>query len=187
MLQIPHSCSVKQKEPSYTARLPTTTPSPTCQSYESATSHSKTPSSTSTLPLGASVSQSNLYGNTSHYANIQPESAVQYSNLPNLRTQQHSPLPRMPPAPVTSLPLMSTNLVPKGYNRKADQHVTYSNVQVGNARNDGLIYSNLRRPPPPENTVYSNLPHTNNLYSNAGKFGSRMFILLKTIFAWAIR
>ncbi|KAK9746211.1 hypothetical protein QE152_g6312 [Popillia japonica] len=123
MLQIPHSCSVKQKEPSYTARLPTTTPSPTCQSYESATSHSKTPSSTSTLPLGASVSQSNLYGNTSHYANIQPESAVQYSNLPNLRTQQHSPLPRMPPAPVTSLPLMSTNLVPKGYNRKADQHV----------------------------------------------------------------
>lgn len=167
--QIPHSCSVKQKEPSYTARLPTTTPSPTCQSYESPTSHSKTPSSTSTLPLGASVSQSNLYGNSYHYANIQPESNVQYSNLPNLRTQ-HGSLPRSSPIPapvsVTPIPPMSSNLVPKGYNRKPDQHVTYSNVQVGN-RNDGLIYSNLRRPPP-ENTVYSNLPHTNNLYSNAG-------------------
>lgn len=115
--------------------------------------HSSNTSLNSTMP------RSNL----SISSNI-PSSNLQSSNLGDSRLSlssnsnvSHGNVP------------LSTNLVPKAY-AKPDQHVTYSNIQVGQSRNrDGLIYSNLMHPPREPN-MYSNLPNpAANVYSNGGK------------------
>ncbi|EFA05566.2 lipoma-preferred partner homolog isoform X1 [Tribolium castaneum] len=68
-----------------------------------------------------------------------------YSNLPPQNTYANLPRPQ----------IKTTNLTPKPYTKP--DHVTYSNIQVGQSRNaDGLIYSNLVHPPR-EGNVYSNV------------------------------
>ena len=173
MFQVPHSYSIKQSvEPSYSSSLQSNV-SGNYYSNLPPPSHAKSMSNSSTLPLGASHSSTNLYGNTpTHYANIQSEGHSHYADLTSSMTPQKANVHRgnLQASPLTlnsTNMSVSPNLVPKGYN-KPEQHVTYSNVQIGSRNPDGLIYSNLVHPPP-ESTVYSNLPHTSNLYSNGGE------------------
>ncbi|XP_022902717.1 thyroid receptor-interacting protein 6 isoform X2 [Onthophagus taurus] len=183
---VPHSYSIQQNlEPSYSSRLHSPGGANFYSNITQNVQHSKTPSNSSTLPLGTSMSQSSLYGNSSdHYANIlgmEPGSG-QYSNLPpppppitpaQSQTGSVSGSVRGSPQTVSTSGFGNTNFVPKGYNKKPEQ-VTYSNVQVGGFRGgERSIYSNVQGvynnvgslyangedlPPPPPPVQPSNLP-----------------------------
>ncbi|XP_068902316.1 lipoma-preferred partner isoform X1 [Tenebrio molitor] len=91
------------------------------------------------------------------YSNVPPQS--DYSNAPTLplNTSNYANVPRQQN-------IKTTNLTPKPYIKP--DHVTYSNIQVGQSRNqDGLIYTNLVHPPR-EGNVYSNVPSGGNAYAN---------------------
>lgn len=99
------------------------------------------------------------------------QTAQLYSNLP---TYSNTPLTSSNYANLPRQPIKTVNLTPKPYTKP--DHVTYSNIQVGQSRNpDGLIYSNLVHPPR-EGNVYSNVPPGGNAYANGGK--SRLFVLI---------
>ncbi|CAH0548537.1 unnamed protein product [Brassicogethes aeneus] len=148
--QIPQSYPLKQTiEPSYSSRL-------TGQLY-------------SNLPTQPHYSNTTKYpdnnyanlpheGNNAQYSNLpQPQRAVYSSNMATL--QSTSNLSGVKNRPVVN------NMGPKGYVKP--DHVTYSNIQAAQSRNqDGLIYSNLMHPPR-EGNMYSNLPQQGgNVYAN---------------------
>ncbi|KAJ8954165.1 hypothetical protein NQ318_005759 [Aromia moschata] len=175
-------------EPSYASRLQanqfySNVPPPNMQSH-----YSNSP----TLASGTKFQHSQ----DNNYVNLPRENdrTSQYSNLPRSASSASSssvPPPSMnyfkvrifhrrAPSPKTSLSRQNlsspatrlsssvtpvTNLVPKGYTKP--DHVTYSNIQVGQSRNqDGLIYSNLVHPPREGSSVYSNMPPNSNAYAN---------------------
>lgn len=138
---------VKQAaEPLYSSRLSNTNPTLHYSNIPTPL-HSQSLSEASTLPLN------NHYNNT--YVNTRESPNIQYSNIHNVEK---------------SIPCLSisSNFVPKAY-VKPEQHVLYSNVQVGQTRNnDGLIYSNLIHAQR-EGNVYSNLPPSSDMFANGGK------------------
>lgn len=142
-------------EPLYSTKLNTN------QQY-----YSNIPGHSQTLPMGSSMRPNPQYMNA-QYANMYPEEVSQYSNLP--QSGMPSTLPRMSPAvsnqnvPVNlhsglrgSNQSLNSKLVgPKAYS-KPEQHVTYSNIQVGAPKppHDTVLYTNLQLCP---GNVYSNL------------------------------
>ncbi|KAF2879958.1 hypothetical protein ILUMI_26213 [Ignelater luminosus] len=174
--QVPYSHTVKQAaEPLYSSRLPSANPA-LLYSNLPPPSHAQTLSNMSTLPIGSHSHYNNTYANVPkgnsnlQYSNVRASpnhSNYQNSELDNTSNLRDSNLSLASNSNLShsSLPL-SSNFVPKAY-AKPDQHVMYSNIQVGQVRNnDGLIYSNLVHPPRDVN-VYSNLPPAGSgVYAN---------------------
>lgn len=116
--------------------------------------------------MGASMRPNPPQYLNAQYANMYQDEASQYSNLP--QPGMPSTLPRMSPAVSNqNVPVnlhsglrgpnqsLSSKLVgPKAYS-KPEQHVTYSNIQVGPPKpHETVLYTNLQLCP---GNVYSNL------------------------------
>ncbi|CAG9815092.1 unnamed protein product [Phaedon cochleariae] len=179
--QIPQSYPLKQTvEPSYASRLQTNqfysnVPSPSAQSHYSNTPtlpmnakyHPQQPLENNYVNLGIDCDQSSQYSNL-------PRSVSAMSNVSNLSRQDivarlaitfsgNEQVPSEYTPKQCSSPRQ--NMVPKGYVKP--DHVTYSNIQVGQHRNqDGLIYSNLMHPPREDVNVYGNRQPNNSAYAN---------------------
>lgn len=178
--QIPQSYPLKQTvEPSYSSRLQanqfySNVPPPNPQSH-----YSNTP----TLPANTKFRPQHVHD--SNYVNLirEGDHGNQYSNLPRSGSamssasmprqgsamanygssrQQTCSLPRQAMgSPATGVNHPVSSLGPKGYTKP--DHVTYSNIQIGQSRNpDGIIYSNLIHPP----------RNSGNVYSNASAYGN---------------
>ncbi|KAL3270782.1 hypothetical protein HHI36_021306 [Cryptolaemus montrouzieri] len=134
--QIPQSYPLKHSvEPSYSSRLSTNSAVYSNLSNDSDISHTYVNSRR--LSANQGIPQQQRYQNT-------------YANLP--RDDE-----RYTPQYVGSSPSPRPAVGQRGYGNKQD-HVTYSNVHVGNRGNpEALIYSNLMHPPRGGGSVYGNL------------------------------
>lgn len=158
---VPQSYPLKQTvEPSYSSRL------------QSNQFYSNLPSSNQGL-YSNSPNQGGVKfrgGHDNNYANLPRGNEEQFSRSPSALS--NASLSRSTTSYGTGYATKNTSTAstlgntPKPYQPSTKSDVTYSNIQIGESRNnDGLIYSNLTHPPR-DGVVYSNIPQPGGGFSN---------------------
>lgn len=149
------------------------------QYYSNYPTHSNTLSNAATLPIGASIHSNSQYANAQYankqYADIYHEDENQYSNIPrgsglgslprNISNMSSTGSLRGSNQSLSSTTSINPKLVgPRAY-AKPEQTVTYSNIQMPTKQQEGILYSNLHH----SNNIYSNMPQ-GNVYANGESY-----------------